>query len=253
MPWFDEADRDQPAVGTELARDLWAFTAPLARERERTPDAPGFGEVPSDGGSVGADRVQRRAVGGEDELTNGVGVTVQGAAARRRFAIQQGHGPVATRRHEGSAVRAEPQQLRALGKAGGDGHGAAADIYQLDAVVDADGHGATVRPERQHPLAGGDVERPDRLPGQHVPPRQLTGVRRGDDRPAVGREREVGRLMDIRQRDGVADPIQRDRVVDADRLSAADDDVGPVVREGHVPRFVAEDELGQLHGVYADR
>ena len=114
-PAVVEADRDQPAVRAELPR--WVsgqrVEPAVVRERERTSEPPLPAEVPGDRAPVGARRVERPAVGAEDRLPDGVRVAAQRLAGSQRAGVPDGHRPVAARRHDGLAVRAELQPDRA--------------------------------------------------------------------------------------------------------------------------------------------
>ena len=69
-----EADRDQPAVGHEPPGWDSYLLPTVGGEGERSPDAVVAGEAPGDRRPVAAHRVERLAVGAEDELQHGARV-----------------------------------------------------------------------------------------------------------------------------------------------------------------------------------
>ena len=108
-------DCDQSAVRAELPRMgvRPAVEPSVVRERERTSKPALPAEVPDDRAPVGARRVQRLPVGAEDRLPDRVRVPAQRLAGSQRTGIPHGDRPVAARRHDGLAVRAELQPDRA--------------------------------------------------------------------------------------------------------------------------------------------
>ena len=152
-----EADRDQPAVGAEPPRVAGPANCRSPRSCVNVNGRPSRrspAEVPGDRRPVAAHRVERLPVGAEDRLPDGVRVAAQRLAGRRRAGVPEGHRPVEVRRHDRLAVRAEQQPVRARGeRAGRRLARLPCARRQLDAAVEADRRGATVRAEGERVIA----------------------------------------------------------------------------------------------------
>ena len=149
-------------------------------------------DVPGDRRPVGACRVEGLPVGAEDRLPDRVRVAAQRLARSQRAGIPDGYRSVAARRHDGLAVRAEqqPDRIRCEGasrlpplpcarRSAGCRHRG----RSLRSPIRAEG-------ERAIPSGISSVLVLSRLSRSHQA--SLPSGRGGDERAAVGRQRDAG-------------------------------------------------------------